>query len=209
MSSAPASQWNPRRSRGASRRRHAPMHWRCRLSGTPAEAGVRASMLIVGYARSRSLSGTPAEAGVRAVRPCKINLCPDVSVEPPPKQGCETMRSNAAPTAIGLSGTPAEAGVRAILRHWRNTDPKGSQWNPRRSRGARCRHQRSEPGVEVSVEPPPKQGCEGDTLQARLAVDVSQWNPRRSRGARPSIWNRNGSTAPSQWNPRRSRGASI
>ena len=39
----------------------------------------------------------------------------------------------------------------------------------------------------VSVEPPPKQGCEleGCKFMARLAT--SQWNPRRSRGAREHL----------------------
>ena len=58
-----------------------------------------------------------------------------VSVEPPPKQGCEDKWVEEIANRDRLSGTPAEAGVRAageIL----NTGSAQSQWNPRRSRGA-------------------------------------------------------------------------
>ena len=109
---AVASQWNPRRSRGARI---------CRWS----------------FNRySNSLSGTPAEAGVRGDScPC-YRVCFPVSVEPPPKQGCE------------------HSEIVPIPR----TSP--SQWNPRRSRGARSRR------------------------DSKDSYRVSQWNPRRSRGAR-------------------------
>ena len=107
------SQWNPRRSRGARRRQ-----------GNF-------------FGHVSSLSGTPAEAGVRAVVP-------------------QTLLGSLA----SLSGTPAEAGVREAVG-WLEDAADRSQWNPRRSRGAR-RHALNLPmahGV-VSVEPPPKQGCE-------------------------------------------------
>ena len=70
-------------------------------------------------------------------------LAASVSVEPPPKQGCEQKRGALCYPLRSLSGTPAEAGVRVEEA----TDAlmiNESQWNPRRSRGAR----RSEPGVE-------------------------------------------------------------
>ena len=112
MNHLSTSQWNPRRSRGAS------IHVR--------DYGCCAT----------SLSGTPAEAGVRVVGFFMNSPDDDVSVEPPPKQGCE-------PTA---SGSPEGS--------------RRSQWNPRRSRGASI----DRPGwgidIKVSVEPPPKQGCE-------------------------------------------------
>ena len=84
-----SSQWNPRRSRGASRRRVQTLTMSIRLSGTPAEAGVR---------------------GRRALNVARFA---SVSVEPPPKQGCERTEEDGAPP-VTLS-----------------------QWNPRRSRGAR------------------------------------------------------------------------
>ena len=153
------SQWNPRRSRGAS----------------GAETSVLHSALV--------------------------------SVEPPPKQGCE---QSAFGKQIGLVA---------------------SQWNPRRSRGARTLEDLStfstsrlsgtpaEAGVRgiwmltvweryvVSVEPPPKQGCENHCLGSSLSHDWSQWNPRRSRGARINWFHPSAFTDASQWNPRRSRGA--
>ena len=60
------SQWNPRRSRGARYRRADIQLCSCSLSGTPAEAGVRGRI-------NRNADAFEA-----------------VSVEPPPKQGCET-----------------------------------------------------------------------------------------------------------------------
>ena len=38
--------------------------------------------------------------------------------------------------------------------------------------------------TQVSVEPPPKQGCEEQWIQLLQENYPSQWNPRRSRGAR-------------------------
>ena len=61
------SQWNPRRSRGASLHVLEVVKVHHRLSGTPAEAGVRGGF-----------GGHTTE------------LCV-VSVEPPPKQGCEVV----------------------------------------------------------------------------------------------------------------------
>ena len=59
-----------------------------RLSGTPAEAGVREDLVF--FTRpTQSLSGTPAEAGVRGLPFPPRGLFTIVSVEPPPKQGCE------------------------------------------------------------------------------------------------------------------------
>ena len=156
------SQWNPRRSRGARPKYGKSVEQVLCLSGTPAEAGVR----DIGWGSIDlgpiSLSGTPAEAGVRAhhlnpysfpyvvsVEPPPKQGCePDnfkmgarrerVSVEPPPKQGCEgdsSITLNNPDT--GLSGTPAEAGVRGGSMHSHNSFLVPSQWNPRRSRGAR------------------------------------------------------------------------
>ena len=82
------SQWNPRRSRGAS------------VLYTQYGAG--------GY----GLSGTPAEAGVRVDNQNQVIEKSDVSVEPPPKQGCERLPRSLPRHRPSLSGTPAEAGVR-------------------------------------------------------------------------------------------------
>ena len=107
------------------------------------------------------LSGTPAEAGVRVLIAVLIHRTAQVSVEPLPKQGCEGW-SNGAMLGAGasqwnpcrsrgassiwsqqreasrsLSGTPAEAGVRVEKRY----EVLSLQ-------------------VNVSVEPLPKQGCE-------------------------------------------------
>ena len=106
------SQWNPRRSRGASWLKGKQVQEPYSLSGTPAEAGVRVEDNIIHNhckvsqwnprrsrgARSRirkprtfaqCLSGTPAEAGVRAVQD-----------------------GDGYSAGHCLSGTPAEAGVR-------------------------------------------------------------------------------------------------
>ena len=64
---------------------------RYRLSGTPAEAGVRGHFTLSTKHIMNSLSGTPAEAGVRVDYRC--------------------YRRNQYPR---LSGTPAEAGVRDL-----------------------------------------------------------------------------------------------
>ena len=61
------------------------------------------------------LSGTPAEAGVRAVAHAAIEALLSVSVEPLPKQGCEViMKDDDFDGMFCLSGTPAEAGVRGV-----------------------------------------------------------------------------------------------
>ena len=153
------SQWNPRRSRGASqadriKQRAVSSQWNPRRSrGASRQFAIKA-------ANNAGLSGTPAEAGVRAIWPRCGSSGSIVSVEPPPKQGCEVIASSVSEKSTS------------------------SQWNPRRSRGARCHSLRrrnpatglsgtpAEAGVRgirqeiqrprrgVSVEPPPKQGCE-------------------------------------------------
>ena len=107
-----------------------------------------------------------------------------VSVEPPPKQGCESDTKVKIPASTCLSGTPAEAGVRddRIVTKYHE---ELSQWNPRRSRGARRRLGGGALRWVVSVEPPPKQGCEKAMSIEGRPWATSQWNPRRSRGARP------------------------
>ena len=61
-----------------------------------------------------SLSGTPAEAGVRAQITEGLSDFAGVSVEPLPKQGCEFFGArDSEEWRRSLSGTPAEAGVRA------------------------------------------------------------------------------------------------
>ena len=40
----------------------------------------------------------------------------------------------------------------------------------------------------VSVEPPPKQGCEAENIGESVNDTVSQWNPRRSRGASAPVF---------------------
>ena len=84
---------------------------------------------------------------------------------------------------MSLSGTPAEAGVRGEqIVHFIGED-------------------------FVSVEPPPKQGCEDQLDENDQFNRTSQWNPRRSRGARLSFFSLPKFSRVSQWNPRRSRGA--
>ena len=102
----------------------------------------------------------PPKQGCESAEQLAAGVENRVSVEPPPKQGCE----------VTASDSPLIQGT--------------SQWNPRRSRGARGGRQRkklgknglsgtpAEAGVRVlinkpksraqavSVEPPPKQGCE-------------------------------------------------
>ena len=131
------SQWNPRRSRGARYLLNDQYFLHYRLSGTPAEAGVRGfSGLIVGGA-------------------CLV------SVEPPPKQGCEEIIMDDYNKAMSSQWNPrrsrgASAGVTLCMMPLAM-----SQWNPRRSRGASLLFICSERRHDVSVEPPPKQGCEG------------------------------------------------
>ena len=85
----------------------------CRLSGTPAEAGVREGVTAPNALFLLRLSGTPAEAGVRGGYAGSLYQLPKVSVEPLPKQGCEWYDK-----------------VKAY-------EAQKSQWNPCRSRGAR------------------------------------------------------------------------
>ena len=84
------SQWNPRRSRGASLLVIELFRDNYRLSGTPAEAGVRVFEYAGKNHKCRRLSGTPAEAGVRELCAWDVRGREMVSVEPPPKQGCES-----------------------------------------------------------------------------------------------------------------------
>ena len=130
-----ASQWNPRRSRGASRHR---LWFRNALRVSvepPPKQGCEISSSFLTLIMS-GLSGTPAEAGVRAFYVGFLVKRRSVSVEPPPKQGCEEREPNTESNLRScLSGTPAEAGVRV---HGLRMKLKSavSQWNPRRSRGA-------------------------------------------------------------------------
>ena len=228
------SQWNPRRSRGASQRRGARCLRRHRLSGTPAEAGVRDGKTVTGYILLLVSVEPPPKQGCESSPPgpprghvrsqwnprrsrgasCRTRnqrLGSRVSVEPPPKQGCEASQRKTGPPLIvsvepppkqgcedevmaegagfsGLSGTPAEAGVRGDDYVWFRFMWTESQWNPRRSRGARSTFLQirrttprlsgtpAEAGVRggeirrgrkfapVSVEPPPKQGCEEEAF---------------------------------------------
>ena len=113
-----------------------------RLSGTPAEEGVRGSASYDIKQGSRGLSGTPAEAGVRGAycyavavalgksqwNPCRSRGAScghgwidsdetHVSVEPLPKQGCERACLLGLSSPLpSLSGTPAEAGVRVEVQ---------------------------------------------------------------------------------------------
>ena len=91
------------------------------LSGTPAEAGVRGRLSRPKGPSGNRLSGTPTEAGVRGPEVLQTDRYCDVSVEPLPKQGCEGALGDLADTGYcRLSGTPAEAGVRVVLRHQRS-----------------------------------------------------------------------------------------
>ena len=133
-----------------------------------------------------------------------------VSVEPPPKQGCEVAILGVISFISCLSGTPAEAGVRVdphgfparyfhvsvepppkqgceITKTIHTMKVAPSQWNPRRSRGARPRRHPIHQSFVVSVEPPPKQGCEIAANESKSPAPLSQWNPRRSRGASPHV----------------------
>ena len=180
------SQWNPCRSRGARGWWCEQVHAPACLSGTPAEAGVRAGCgrcyiaiyqvsveplpkqgcemsCGTSFVRRKSrLSGTPAEAGVRAARPRTYEEWLPVSVEPLPKQGCE----------------PHD--------HELMKNGYQSQWNPCRSRGASWL-------------------CE----EHFFVTSLSQWNPCRSRGARVMYGQMNVPLEKSQWNPCRSRGARL
>ena len=199
------SQWNPRRSRGA-RRPGIPGRLRGRSQWNPRRS--RGARWPVGYTMHWD----------------------GVSVEPPPKQGCELVASYGIPNSSRLSGTPAEAGVRGetcrqtrrkTRSQWNPRRSRGarnlvddwiaendeSQWNPRRSRGASSGALRGAGGRGVSAEPPPKQGCETYNQAQELGGQVSQWNPRRSRGARSMWQDIDLHIGLSQWNPRRSRGA--
>ena len=107
------------------------------LSGTPAEAGVRAFWPKNKSVKGTGLSGTPAEAGVRGL--CRGNFPPSTaSLSGTPAEA--GVRANCAvPYSIcksSLSGTPAEAGVREVVNQIRFATDNGSQWNPCRSRGA-------------------------------------------------------------------------
>ena len=105
------------------------------LSGTPAEAGVRAYLFYNILHVLYGLSGTPAEAGVR---------------------GIEYLNNN---NQVVSQWNPRRSrGASGLCRVQRRLDK--SQWNPRRSRGASVRTVVGGPFFLVSVEPPPKQGCE-------------------------------------------------
>ena len=179
------SQWNPCRSRGARSRcqvlarryrglsgtpAEAGVRAECspkkrqrctRLSGTPAEAGVRGSGPSEGLRKWSRLSGTPAEAGVRGAAKVTVLTRDESQWNPCRSRGARRRTATVPPETQGLSGTPAEAGVRACGFSILCISHSKSQWNPCRSRGARrsrrmlCRRQ-----LLVSVEPLPKQGCE-------------------------------------------------
>ena len=130
-----------------------------RLSGTPAEAGVRGGF-----------GGHTTELCVVSVEPPPKQGCEDtwwchrwhrrrVSVEPPPKQGCEESWKYRQFDDARLSGTPAEAGVRVELTVAKDVNAPGLSGTP------------AEAGVR------------GDPGRRGNAAVSSQWNPRRSRGA--------------------------
>ena len=130
------------------------------LSGTPAEAGVRDLEYFPEDIKQVVSVEPPPKQGCEPSRMGRSYRCVVVSVEPPPKQGCENTRWSNILTIMGLSGTPAEAGVRDLklekMYQWARglsgTPAEAgvrvegselhavnftSQWNPRRSRGAR------------------------------------------------------------------------
>ena len=159
------SQWNPCRSRGASCLKvWIRMLWLRRLSGTPAEAGVRG-----GDKPSRPPPGDESQwnpcrsRGARSQGSDYVNCWFRVSVEPLPKQGCENPWLN-------------------TMQSW-----VMSQWNPCRSRGARRDREYVNSLLgDVSVEPLPKQGCEQETVMHRLnALHVSV-EPLPKQGCEPS-----------------------
>ena len=130
------------------------------LSGTPAEAGVRVDPRR-SYGSSRGVSVEPLpKQGCESASHADYAYEDEVSVEPLPKQGCESAPETQPTETISLSGTPAEAGVRAILPSALTRFSAQSQWNPCRSRGARIILQSDDEIMLVSVEPLPKQGCE-------------------------------------------------
>ena len=112
------------------------------LSGTPAEAGVRAVNSCSICSWKQCLSGTPAEAGVRVDTDETVWSVVQVSVEPLPKQGCEVQWRCHSAIDNGSQWNPCRS---------RGASPEGekysklaeaSQWNPCRSRGARTRQDR-------------------------------------------------------------------
>ena len=158
-----------------------------------------------------------------------------VSVEPLPKQGCEVcnMGLRLLDAKFGLSGTPAEAGVREAGNSIRAYCYK-SQWNPCRSRGARFIVVYTiEDKLQVSVEPLPKQGCEGKIVDMRKYSSPVSVEPLPKQGCEGSNSSQTSeicgvSVEPlpkqgceqankhiregeitSQWNPCRSRGARL
>ena len=155
-----SSQWNPCRSRGARKKKMMMTSGNKCLSGTPAEAGVREGHGRSSQRSGGSLSGTPAEAGVRGTLYCLyVRVNKRVSVEPLPKQGCETC-GIVAPRACATS-----------------------QWNPCRSRGARVAGNVlfTSHGI-VSVEPLPKQGCEPENGSANIGIRKVSVEPLPKQG---------------------------
>ena len=65
--------------------------------------------------RRYRLSGTPAEAGVRARLACSSGIRQGVSVEPPPKQGCEDARHTLAGTKRVSVEPPPKQGCELLL----------------------------------------------------------------------------------------------
>ena len=88
-------------------------HYTYSLSGTPAEAGVRVGIPCITLLTIKVSVEPPPKQGCEwnNVRHFSQSWC--VSVEPPPKQGCEVRKTDESASIHGLSGTPAEAGVRA------------------------------------------------------------------------------------------------
>ena len=185
-----------------------------RLSGTPAEAGVRGLRSgITGVDKERrhvSVEPLPKQGCERRAEAVAI-----ISVEPLPKQGCETVSVSVEP--LPKQGCEALA---TWALHRVSVEPLPKQGCEETVKGKQH---------HVSVEPLPKQGCEatghgyqimtslsGTPAEAGVRVrgeelridgESSQWNPCRSRGASiPLPWLHQGSVK-SQWNPCRSRGA--
>ena len=119
-----SSQWNPCRSRGASRIVGCVDLRPGRLSGTPAEAGVRVGNTVDKRTETAQSQWNPCRS--RGARRTARSLYKDreVSVEPLPKQGCERTLSTASQQMTSLSGTPAEAGVREVI----SDDKMGNLW---------------------------------------------------------------------------------
>ena len=153
------------------------------------------------------LSGTPAEAGVRALISDGVALFGESQWNPCRSRGASLQIVTGNALIYRSQWNPCRSRGARAFRFLRLPRGIASQWNPCRSRGARGKYPKRGRKNRRLSGTPAEAGVRGRRPNTTSTLLTSQWNPCRSRGARRLSSAKRKRTVGSQWNPCRSRGA--